>query len=183
SFYGDRRLCRFCRWNENLRRFPVGTACLRGRGIRHDFFAEDINNQPVWIAQCKTSHPVDCSNIEHNPHGQWFVLPNTNLLQQSRFDGPLFSVQSGIQPGREDVDEYTIGTLDLALVEMNLATEIDYNPYRILRFPVAKIIHSDGLLQRRTPEAIEVFFRCIFERCAGILPNQKSQGASCIIVV
>src|SRR5207249_2643057 len=69
------------------------------------------------------------------------------------------------------------------LVEMNLATEIDYNPYRILRFPVAKIIHSDGLLQRRTPEAIEVFFRCIFERCAGILPNQKSQGASCIIVV
>ena len=95
----------------------------------------------------------------------------------------MFSVQSGIQPGREDVDEYTIGTFGLALVEMNLATQIDYNANRILRFPVADIIHRGGLLQRHTPEAVEVFFRCIFERCAGILPNQESQGASCILVV
>ena len=126
---------------------------------------------------------ANSANIQDDPHGRWFVLPNTNLLQQSRFDGPLFSVQSGIQPGREDVDEYTIGTFGLALVEMNLATQIDYNPNRILRFPVTEIIHSDGLLQRHTPEAAEVFFRCIFERCAGILPNQESQGASCILVV
>ena len=66
---------------------------------------------------------------------------------------------------------------------MNLAAEINHDPDRIRRFPVADVVHRDSFLDRYSLQTDEILLRHIFEWGGGILAKQKSQSARCIPVV